>query len=39
MKIELRREIYDQQPRNGKNKVGGSLIDAAATGTLKVERI
>ncbi|HAZ61352.1 MAG TPA: AAA+ family ATPase, partial [Gammaproteobacteria bacterium] len=35
MKQELRREIYDQQLRNEKKRVGGSLIEAAATGTLK----
>lgn len=35
MKMELRREIYDQQLRNEKKRLGGSLIEAAATGTLK----
>ncbi len=35
MKMELRREIFDQQLRNEKKKVGGSLIEAAATGALK----
>jgi predicted AAA+ superfamily ATPase len=35
MKMELRREIFDQQLRNEKKRVGGSLIEAAATGTLK----
>ena len=35
MKQELRREIYDQQLRNEKKKVGGSLIEASTTGTLK----
>lgn len=35
MKMELRRLIYDEQVRSEKRKVGGSLIEAAATGTLK----
>lgn len=35
IKQELRREIYDQQLRNEKKKVGGSLIEAASTGMLK----
>ncbi|MBI5504530.1 MAG: ATP-binding protein [Deltaproteobacteria bacterium] len=35
MKMELRREIFDQQLRNEKKKVGGSLIEAGATGALK----
>lgn len=35
MKQELRRLIYDEQVRGEKRKAGGSLIEAAATGTLK----
>ena len=35
MKLELRRLIYDEQVRSEKRKVGGSLIETAATGTLK----
>lgn len=35
MKMELRRLIYDEQVRSEKRKVGGSLIEAAASGTLK----
>jgi predicted AAA+ superfamily ATPase len=35
MKLELRRLIYDEQVRGEKRKAGGSLIEAAATGTLK----
>src|SRR5207245_2553603 len=35
MKMELRREIYDQQLRHEKRKAGGSLIEAAATGALR----
>ena len=35
MKTELRREIYDQQIRSEKKRLGGSLIDAGASGTLK----
>src|SRR5437667_6492171 len=34
MKMELRREIYDQQLRHEKRKAGGSLIEAAATGAV-----
>jgi len=35
MKMELRRLIYDEQVRGEKRKAGGSLIEVAATGTLK----
>lgn len=35
MKLELRRLTFDEQVRNEKRKAGGSLIEAAATGTLK----
>lgn len=35
MKQELRRLIYDEQVRQEKRKVGGSLIEAAASDTLK----
>ena len=35
MKLELMRLRYDEQVRSEKRKAGGSLIEAAATGTLK----
>lgn len=35
MKMELRRLTFDEQVRGEKRKVGGSLIEAAATGSLK----
>jgi predicted AAA+ superfamily ATPase len=35
MKLELRRLTFDEQVRGEKRKAGGSLIEAAATGTLK----
>jgi len=35
MKLELRRLIFDEQVRGEKRKAGGSLIEAASTGTLK----
>lgn len=35
MKMELRRLTFDEQVRSEKRKVGGSLIEGAATGTLK----
>jgi predicted AAA+ superfamily ATPase len=35
MKLELRRLTYDEQVRSEKRKTGGSLIEAAAIGTLK----
>jgi len=35
MKVELRREMFDQQLRNEKKRVGGSLIEPAASSTLK----
>ena len=35
MKMELRRLTYEEQVRGEKRKVGGSLIEASATGTLK----
>ncbi|MCW5970216.1 MAG: DUF499 domain-containing protein [Blastocatellales bacterium] len=33
MKMELRRLVFDEQVRSEKRKAGGSLIEAAATGT------
>ncbi len=35
MKVELRREMFDQQLRNEKKRVGGSLIEGLASSTLK----
>jgi predicted AAA+ superfamily ATPase len=35
IKLELRRLTFDEQVRNEKRKAGGSLIEAAAGGTLK----
>jgi predicted AAA+ superfamily ATPase len=35
MKMELRRLTFEEQVRSEKRKAGGSLIDTAATGTLK----
>ena len=35
MKMELRRLTFDEQVRSEKRKAGGSLIEGAATGTLK----
>ena len=35
IKLDLRREVFDQQRRNEKKKLGGSLIEAAASGALK----
>src|SRR5881409_751935 len=35
MKMELRRLIFDEQVRGEKRKAGGSLIEAAVSGTLK----
>jgi predicted AAA+ superfamily ATPase len=35
MKLDLRRLTFDEQVRSEKRKAGGSLIEAAATGTLK----
>lgn len=35
MKADLRRQVYDEQLRFEKRKVGGSLIEAAVTGTIK----
>src|SRR2546425_1102577 len=35
MKMELRRLTFDEQVRSEKRKAGGSLIEAASTGTLK----
>ncbi len=35
MKLELRRLVYDEQVRGEKRKAGGSLIDVAASGSLK----
>jgi predicted AAA+ superfamily ATPase len=34
MKLELRRIIFDEQVRNERRKIGGSLIETLATGTL-----
>ncbi len=38
MKMELRRLIYDEQVRGEKRKSGGSLIEAAAAGSLRAWR-
>lgn len=35
MKLELRRTIYEQQVHNIKNRSGGTLIEAAASGSIK----
>ena len=35
MKLELRRLTFEEQVRNEKKKVGGSLIESAAAGSLK----
>jgi hypothetical protein len=35
MKVELRRLTFDEQVRGEKRKAGGSLIEGAATGSLK----
>ncbi len=35
MRLDLRRHVYDEQVRGEKRKAGGSLIEAAAAGTLK----
>src|SRR6185437_14102389 len=35
MKLELRRQVFDEQVRGEKRKAGGSLIEMAAAGTLK----
>ncbi|HXU29819.1 MAG TPA: Swt1 family HEPN domain-containing protein, partial [Thermoanaerobaculia bacterium] len=35
MRMELRRIVFDEQIRGEKRKVGGSLVEATATGTLK----
>jgi predicted AAA+ superfamily ATPase len=35
MKMELRRVLFDEQVRVEKRKAGGSLIETAATGTVK----
>jgi predicted AAA+ superfamily ATPase len=35
MKMELRRLVYDEQVRSEKKRVGGSLVEAAVTGSLK----
>jgi predicted AAA+ superfamily ATPase len=35
MKMELRRLIFDEQVRGEKRKAGSSLVEGAATGTLK----
>jgi predicted AAA+ superfamily ATPase len=35
MKVELRRQVYDEQVRGEKRKAGGSLIEAASASTLK----
>ena len=35
MKMELRRLTFEEQVRSEKRKVGGSLVETSATGTLK----
>lgn len=35
LKLELRRLVYDEQVRSEKRKAGGSLVEAATSGTLK----
>ena len=35
MKMELRRLVFDEQVRGEKRRAGGSLIEAASSGTLK----
>jgi len=35
MKLELRRLVYEEQVRNEKRKLGGSLVEAASTGALR----
>jgi len=35
LKLELRRLVYDEQVRTEKRRLGGSLIEAAASATLK----
>jgi predicted AAA+ superfamily ATPase len=35
LKLELRRQVYDEQVRTEKRRLGGSLVEAAATGALK----
>lgn len=35
MKLELRRQVFDEQMRGEKRKAGGSLIEVAAAGGLK----
>ena len=35
LKLELRRQVQDEQVRGEKRKAGGSLIEAAASGVLK----
>ncbi|MCL4784604.1 MAG: DUF499 domain-containing protein [Bryobacterales bacterium] len=35
MKLELRRQVFDEQVRGEKRKAGGSLIEGAASGSLK----
>jgi predicted AAA+ superfamily ATPase len=35
LKLELRRQVYDEQVRTEKRRLGGSLIEAAASAALK----
>jgi predicted AAA+ superfamily ATPase len=35
MKVDLRRQVYDSQISHEKRKAGGSLIEAAVTGSIK----
>jgi len=35
LKLELRRQVYDEQVRSEKRRLGGSLIDSSATSSLK----
>jgi len=35
MKLELRRQVYDEQVRGQKRKAGGSLVEVGASGSLK----
>ncbi len=35
LKLELRRQVYDEQVRTEKRRLGGSLVEAAASGALK----
>ena len=35
LKLELRRQVYDEQVRSEKRRLGGSLIESSATSSLK----